>query len=121
MLTVLLFVFAASTLEWSKVAAGATLALALIAARMVAKIAGVAAFSHVSGVSWRKGLLTGLALTPASVSVVLLLEHARHRGVSLGDELGGLAAFILILELLGPVLVQRALIWAKETPNEQER
>ena len=121
LLTVLLFVFAASTLEWSKVAAGATLALALIAARMVAKIAGVAAFSHVSGVSWRKGLLTGLALTPASVSVVLLLEHARHRGVSLGDELGGLAAFILILELLGPILVQRALIWAKETPNEQER
>lgn len=121
LLTVLLFVFAAATLEWPKVVAGATLALVLIGARIVTKVAGVAAFSHVSGVSWRKGLLTGMALTPASVSVVLLLEHARHRGVNVAGELSALAAFILILELLGPIIIQRALIWAKETPHEQER
>ncbi|MDC8758691.1 cation:proton antiporter [Janthinobacterium fluminis] len=120
LLTVLLFVFVAATLAWPQVVAGAGLALAMIAGRFVTKIIGVGAFSHVSGISWRKGVLTGVALTPVSVSVVLLLEHARHRGVSFADELSALAAFILILELLGPVIIQRALIWAKETHNEQE-
>ncbi len=121
LLTVLLFVFAASTLAWPKVVAGAGLAVAIIAARCVTKIIGVGAFSHVSGISWRKGVLTGVALTPVSVSVVLLVEHARHRGVNFSDELNALAAFILILELLGPIVLQRALIWAKENHNEQER
>jgi Kef-type K+ transport system membrane component KefB len=121
LLTVLLFVFAASTLEWPKVVAGAGLALAMIAGRLLTKVIGVGAFSHVSGISWRKGVLTGMALTPVSVSVVLLVEHARHRGVGFANELSSLAAFILILELLGPILIQRALIWAKETHNEQER
>ena len=121
LLTVLLFVFAASTLEWPKVVAGLGLALAMIAGRCVTKIIGVAAFSHVGGISWRKGILTGVALTPVSVSVVLLLEHARRRGVDFAGELSALAAFILILELLGPIIIQRALIWAKETHTEQER
>ncbi|WP_295991919.1 cation:proton antiporter [Rugamonas sp.] len=121
LLTVLLFVFAASTLEWPKVMAGLGLALAMILGRCVTKIIGVGAFSHVSGISWRKGVLTGVALTPVSVSVVLLLEHARHRGVDFAGELNALAAFILILELLGPIIIQRALIWAKETQHEQER
>ncbi|MET3133759.1 Kef-type K+ transport system membrane component KefB [Oxalobacteraceae bacterium GrIS 1.11] len=121
LLTVLLFVFVASTLEWPKVVAGAGLALAMIAGRFITKIIAVGAFSHVSGTSWRKGVLTGMALTPVSVSVVLLLEHARHSGVNFADELNALTAFILVLELLGPIIVQRALIWAKETHNEQER
>ncbi|HAT30982.1 MAG TPA: sodium:proton antiporter [Janthinobacterium sp.] len=121
LLTVLLFVFAASTLAWPQVVAGAGLALAMIVGRGITKIVSVSAFSHVSGISWRKGVLTGLALTPGSVSVVLLLEHARHSGVDFANELGALAAFILILELLGPIIIQRALIWAKETHNEPER
>ena len=72
----------------------------------------MAAFSHVSGISWRKGMLTGLALTPVSVSVVLLVEHARHRGVDFTAELSALAAFILILELLGPIVIQPDLMAA---------
>ena len=69
LLAVLLFVFAASTLDWRQVLAGGVLALALVAARLLTKTLGVAAFSHLSGISWRKGALTGLGLAPLSVFV----------------------------------------------------
>ncbi|WP_426104197.1 cation:proton antiporter [Massilia sp. TSP1-1-2] len=116
LLTVLLFVFAASTLDWRTVADGITLALALVLVRVLTKTAGVTAFSHLSGISWRKGALTGIGLAPVSVFVILLLEHTRLRGVNLAEELRAMAGVTLLLEVFGPILIQRALVWAKETP-----
>jgi Kef-type K+ transport system membrane component KefB len=116
-LTVLLFVFAASTLDWRKVVAGATLALALVAARLVTKTLGVTLFAHLSGISWRKGALSGLALAPLSVFVILLLEQARHAGVQVVDELRAMAAVTMLLEVFGPMIIQRALVWAREAPE----
>jgi Kef-type K+ transport system membrane component KefB len=117
LLTVLLFVFAASTLDWRQVAAGAGLALALVAARLVTKTVGVAAFAHLSGISWRKGALTGLSLAPLSVFVILLIEHARYAGVQVVEELRPLAGVTMLLEVFGPVIIQRALVWANEAPE----
>lgn len=117
LLTVVLFFFVAATLEWRQVANGMTVALALIAARFAAKTIGVAVFARVSGVTWRKGLLTGMALTPISVFVILLLEQTRRLGVDLVDTLVPLGAMALLLEVVGPIVTQRALIWAKETPD----
>jgi len=121
LLTVLLFVFIVATLEWQKVWAGASLGLMLIAARLFTKTLGVAAFSHLSGISWHKGILTGLALAPISVFVILVLEQARYLGISFVDELAALAAMTLFMEILGPVITQRALILAKETPQAPEK
>lgn len=120
LLTVLLFVFVVATLEWQKVWAGASLGLMLIAARLFTKTLGVSAFSHLSGISWQKGILTGLALAPISVFVILVLEQAKYLGISFVDELAALAAMTLFMETLGPVITQRALIWAKETPHTAE-
>lgn len=120
LLTVLLFVFAVSTLEWQRVVAGAGLGLALVAARLLTKTFAVTIFARVSGISWRKGALTGMALAPISVFVILILEQTRHLGIALVDELAALAAMTLLLEVLGPILTQRALIWAKETANTTE-
>ena len=117
LLTVLLFVYAASLLDWRDIAAGGALALAVVGVRLVTKTAGVAAFSQLSGISWKKGVLTGLALAPASVFVILLLEHARQRGVHVAGELQAIAAVIIALEILGPIIVQRALMLAKEVPE----
>jgi Kef-type K+ transport system membrane component KefB len=118
LLTVLLFVFAAATLDWRQVVAGGTLALVLVGARLVTKTVGVTAFAHLSGVSWRKGALTGLALAPLSVFVILLLEHARHDGVEVVDELRAMAAVTMLLEVFGPIIIQRALVWAREAPEQ---
>jgi Kef-type K+ transport system membrane component KefB len=119
LLAVLLFVYAASTLDWRQVAAGIVPALALVATRLLTKTLGVAAFSHLSGTSWRKGALTGLGLAPLSVFVILLLEHARLAGIPLGAPMQALAAVNLILVLFAPIILQRALILARETPEQQ--
>ena len=117
-LAVLLFVYAASTLDWRQVMAGGALALAVLAVRLFTKTFGVALFSQLSGISWRKGVLNGLALAPVSVFVILLLEHARLRGVHVDQELRSIAAVTMLLEVFGPIIIQRALIWANETPEE---
>ncbi len=117
-LTVLLFVFAASTLDWRTVVDGTALALCVVIVRQLTKTAGVTVFAELSGISWRKGALTGLALAPVSVFVILLLEHARLRGVNLGEELRAMAGATLLLEVFGPILIQRALVWARETNKD---
>jgi Kef-type K+ transport system membrane component KefB len=119
LLTVLLFVFAASTLDWRRVMAGGTLAVLLVAVRLVTKTVGVTAFAHLSGVSWRKGALTGLALAPLSVFVILLIEHARQAGVRVVEELSAMAGVTMLLEVFGPIIIQRALVWAREAPERR--
>jgi Kef-type K+ transport system membrane component KefB len=119
LLTVLLFVFAASTLDWKRVVAGAALALSLVAARLVTKTLGVTLFAHLSGITWRKGALTGLALAPLSVFVILLLEHARHAGLQVVEELRAMAAVTMLLGVFGPIIIQRALVWAREAPERR--
>lgn len=116
----LLFVFMAATLEWPMVVAGAGLALALMVVRFAVKTAGVVVFARVSGITWRKGLLTGMALTPLSAFVILLLEQTRHLGIGLMDELAALAAITLMLEIIGPIATQWALVLAKEVPHKTE-
>jgi len=119
LLTVVLFVFAASTLDWGKVVAGAGMAILLVLARLLAKLIGVTAFARLSGVSWRKGALTGLALVPLSVFMILLIEHARQAGVQAVETLRAVAAVTLLLEVFGPIILQRALVWAREASVDQ--
>lgn len=118
LLTVLLFVFVAATLEWKRMVAGAELALAVVAVRMAVKVATTTLFARLSGITWRKGALTGLALTPLSVFAILLLEQSRHLRLGLLDDVAAVAAIVLLLEVIGPLATQRALIWAGETPRD---
>jgi Kef-type K+ transport system membrane component KefB len=120
LLTLVLFFYVSATLRWDNVVAGLGLALLLIVVRFATKTAGVAVFAHVSGVSWRKGLLSGVALAPISVFAVLMLEQTRYLGVALMEGLLPLTAMALVLEVIGPILTQRALMAAKETPDTSE-
>ncbi len=115
LLSVLLFFYIATTLKWSHVQAGLPLALVLLCARTAVKVLAVSSFASLSGISTRKAVLTGIALTPMSVFAILLLEQTRRLGVSLVDSLLPLAALALLLEVLGPILTQRALKMANET------
>lgn len=120
LLAVVLFVFVAATIDWHRAVAGLGLALVLIVARLLCKVLVVGALARVSGVSWRKGILTGLAMTPISVFVILLLEQARFMGIDLIDQLAPLAAVTLLLEIVGPVVTQRALVLAGESAEAAE-
>lgn len=120
LLTVVLFFVVAATIEWRNAASGMLVALAIVLARFLTKTLAVGLFSRISGVSWRKGLLTGAALAPVSVFAVLLLEQTRRGGVELADGLVPIAAMALLLEIIGPIVTQRALMWANETPDTTE-
>jgi Kef-type K+ transport system membrane component KefB len=119
LLTVLLFVYAASTLDWRQVMAGGTLAVLVVAVRLLTKTLGVTAFARLSGITWRKGALTGVALAPLSVFAILLIEHARQAGVHVVGELRAMAGVTMLLEVFGPVIIQRALVWAREAPERR--
>jgi Kef-type K+ transport system membrane component KefB len=120
LLTVLLFVFVVSILEWEKVVAGLQLGLILIGARLAFQTFGVALFARLSGVTWFKGMLSGLGLAPISVFVILVLEQERYLTITFVDALAALTAMTLFMEVLGPIITQRALVWADETPKTRE-
>lgn len=121
LLAVLLFVFVATTLEWQQVLAGLGLGLAVVGARLAAKLTITTLLARVSGISWRKGALTGLAMTPMAVLALLLLEQSRPLEPELVGSLPAIAAIILLLEVFGPLLTRLALVTAGEARPREER
>ncbi len=119
LLSVLLFVSVASAIHWQLVLGGLVLGLAILCARWIAKIGVLSLLARPSGLSWRKGALTGVAMTPFSVFVILVLEQTRHLGINLVDQLSALAAAALLVEVVGPVLVRLALRLAHELPDQR--
>lgn len=117
LLTVLLFVVVAASLDWRHVTEGVGLALAVIAARLITKTLATTLLARLSGISWRKGMLTGVAMTPMSAFVILMLEQSRHLHVGMIDNIVGITAFVWLLEIAGPLVTQRALMLAGETQH----
>jgi carboxylate-amine ligase len=110
LLSVLLFVFAASTLEWEQVGTGSCWACCWYWCACWSRSACAPRSARPSGISVRKGALSGLALAPMAVFAVLLIEQTRRLGVDLFDSLAPLAAIALLLQVLGPLITQRAVI-----------
>jgi Kef-type K+ transport system membrane component KefB len=121
LLTLFLFVYIAALLDWSDVGGGVLLGLALIAVRTTSKVLCNVAAARLSGSTERKGLLTGLALTPMSAFAILLLEQSRLDGFEPAQQVMTALAFMMLLqELFGPLVTQRALHAAAETHVTQE-
>ena len=121
LLAVFLFVYIASLLDWAQVASTLWLGVLLIAVRMASKVVFGLAAARLSGITERKGLLTGLALTPMSAFAILLLEQSRLMGFEPAVAvLSVLTGMMLLQELLGPVITQRALRVARETHVTKE-
>lgn len=115
-LTLFLFVYIASLLNWTEVAGGMVMGLVLIAVRTVSKVGCNLVAARLSGITERKGLLTGLALTPMSAFAILLLEQTRLYGLGPAVQvLSFMAGMLMLQELFGPVVTQRALMTADET------
>jgi Kef-type K+ transport system membrane component KefB len=120
LLSVVLFVFAASTLSWEHVGQGLVLGALLVLVRLFVKVGVCAAFAHVSGISVRKGALSGLALAPLAVFAVLMIEQTRRLGVEFNYSMAPIAAIAMLLQVLGPMMTQRALTWADEIHHHRE-
>lgn len=116
MLSIFLFVYIASLLDWASIGTGMLLGVLLILMRTASKVGCNLVAARFSGITERKGLLTGLALTPMSAFAILLIEQSRLYGFAPAVEvLSVTAGMMLLQELLGPVITQRALMAAQET------
>lgn len=121
MASVFLFVYIASLLNWADVGAGMLMGLLLIAVRTASKVGCNLVAARLSGITERKGLLTGLALTPMSAFAILLLEQTRLYGFAPAVAvLSAMAGMMVVQELLGPIVTQRALMTAHETHVTKE-
>jgi Kef-type K+ transport system membrane component KefB len=116
---VVLFVVTGATFNLVSAATTIGISLIYIAARFVGKSIGVLGLAHLSGIRPGSGGLLSLALTPMSGGALALAFTA----ASPYPEFGQGVEFIvlgasLILELVGPALVQFALRRAGETQEE---
>lgn len=117
MLTMLMFVLVsvvAAQAQWRIPVAG--LVLALIVARALAKVVGVALGNAGSGASWRQALWVACAMSPMSSIVLLLVSQYVSASPALGLQIAGIALpVILLMEVAGAVLATIAIYRAGET------
>ncbi|MGV8804973.1 MAG: cation:proton antiporter [Polaromonas sp.] len=116
MLTMLMFVLVsvvAAQADWSRPVA--SLVLALVAARMLAKVAGVALGNVGSGASWKQALWVGCTMSPMSSVALLLVSQYVAASPAIGGQIAIVALpAILLMEVLGAVLATVALYRAGE-------
>ena len=122
MLTMLMFVLVsvvAAQADWSGPVAGVV--IALITARMLAKIVGVGLGNVGSGASWRQALWVGCAMSPMSSVVLLLVSQYVAASTSLGPQIASIALpTILTMEILGAILATVAIYRAGESSRPWE-
>jgi Kef-type K+ transport system membrane component KefB len=119
-LTVFLFVFVGSLLSWSGLLASLVLGIAVLFARSASHTLVNLSIARASGTTFRKGALTGLALMPMSAFAMLLLEESRLYGFDLArDSLPVIVGLLVLLEVIGPLVTQRALMLAREAHPEE--
>lgn len=117
LLTMLMFVLVstvAAQADWSGPVVG--IVLALIGARLLAKVIGVALGNVGSGASWRQALWVGAAMTPMSSIALLIASQFVVASPSTGHLIAQIALpTILLMEVLGAVIATVAIYRAGES------
>ena len=105
-LVVMLFLVVGAQIKIEYLLTGGFLALVLIGARSLAKLCGILLLARPAGISWRQGLLLGLALSPAAGPVmVAAAEIGRIYPQLQGTMVPVAMSAAAIMELAGPVIV----------------
>ena len=119
-LAVFLFVFIGSLLSWGGLATGLVLGVAVLGVRSAAHLLVNLGIARASGTTFRKGALAGLALMPMTAFALLLLEESRLYGFDLArDSLPVIGGLLVLLDVMGPLVTQRALMLAGEAHPEE--
>jgi Kef-type K+ transport system membrane component KefB len=116
LLTMLMFVLVsvvAARADWNPAVAG--FVFALVIARGLGKIVGVAAANFGSGLGWRQAFWAGCAMSPMSSVALLLVSTFVASSLTLGPRIASIALpAILLMEILGAVIATFALWRAGE-------
>lgn len=112
---VVLFLSAGGAITPKAILAAGGLALVLIVARAVGKAIPALLFAPLSGLSVRKSVMLGAALTPMSAVAIALVESVSRAHPDFAESGAAvLLAAVALLELIGPLVTQAALRWAGE-------
>jgi Kef-type K+ transport system membrane component KefB len=121
-LVLMLFVIVGSAWSPKVLVAGGFAALALMAARFLAKAVSIVALAPAAKSSWRQGLALAITMTPLSgTALVMLSELMRAEPELAAGAVPIIRASIAVLELIGPIAVQFALRLAGELPPSPRR
>lgn len=121
-LVLMLFVIVGSAWTPQILVAGGFAALALLAARFIAKTVAIVAMSRWADMSWRQGVALSITMTPLSATaLVMLSELMRAEPALAAGAVPIILASIAVLELIGPIAVQFALRLAGELPPAPQR
>jgi Kef-type K+ transport system membrane component KefB len=117
LLNMLMFVLVsvvAAKADWNP--AVASLVVAVVLARGVAKVLGVGAANWGSGTNWRQAFWTACAMSPMSSVALLLVSQFVASSLTLGPRIASIALpAILLMEVLGAILATFAIYRAGES------
>src|SRR5262249_18371200 len=114
-LVMIMFVLTGSQLDVSTLYAAGLIALSLLAVRAAVKMTTVSLLARPAGLGARKGLLLGAALTPMSTLALVMMADPRLAALGLSAHMRDImAATLLLMQLLGPVICTLALLAARE-------
>lgn len=114
-MVILLFVMIGASLSWSHLGQGGLLALVLIMVRGTGKFLGVLLPAKLTGLSLRQSVALGVGLLPMSGVAFILTADIGQLFPELNNEVRSIVmSMIFVLELLGPILLQRSLVWVGE-------
>lgn len=120
-MVILLFVMIGSSLNWKLFWLGGAAAFVLILVRCGGKLLGVVLLGGASGLSIRQSLSLGACLVPMSGVAFTLTDDIGQLFPAMNAELKTIVmSMIFVLELLGPIILQRSLIWIGEAQTGEK-
>lgn len=106
----LFFALSAAIIDGSVLFAAWLPALALVIVRAICKIGAVAAFAPLTGITWRKGVMTGIGLLPMSALALMLTQEVSLLNPQLGAQTNAvLLLSVVILQVIGALALMFAL------------
>jgi Kef-type K+ transport system membrane component KefB len=116
----LFFALSAATVDLAVLLSAGLPALALVLARVACKVIAVGVLAPLTGIVWRKGLLTGLGLLPMSAMALMLAQPVAQFDPQLGAQAGAvLLAGVIIFQIVGALTLVYSLRASGETRAEQ--
>ncbi|MEP6607140.1 MAG: cation:proton antiporter [Burkholderiaceae bacterium] len=118
----LFFALSAAVVDLDVLFAAWLPALALVLVRSVCKVAAVGALSPLTGIAWRKGLLTGIGLLPMSALALMLTQEVSLLNPQVGAQTGAvLLLSVVILQVVGALTLMFALRASDEARTDGVR
>jgi Kef-type K+ transport system membrane component KefB len=117
LLTMMMFVLVsvvAAKADWNP--ALVSLVIAVVVARLAAKVLGVSAANWGSGLSWKQAIWTGCAMSSMSAIALLLVSQFVASSITIGPRIASIALpAILLMEILGAIIATFAIYKAGES------